>query len=77
MYTWHRFTPFVTIIVYTMEGGVGMIFDWDEHNEDHIAKHNVAPYEAEEVFFDPKRLQLPAYNTPQEKLYAYLGCNRR
>lgn len=29
--------------------GVGG-FDWDEENEDHIARHGVIPAEAEEVF---------------------------
>jgi|SRR3989344_3919495 len=27
-------------------------FEWDEANIEHIAKHNVIPREAEEVFFD-------------------------
>lgn len=27
-------------------------FDWDKRNIDHIARHNVEPEEAEEVFFD-------------------------
>lgn len=27
-------------------------FDWDEANIAHLAKHNVLPKEAEEVFFD-------------------------
>jgi len=27
-------------------------FDWDEANISHIAKHNVTPAEAEELFFD-------------------------
>lgn len=27
-------------------------FEWDEHNTIHIARHNVIPKEAEEVFFD-------------------------
>ncbi|MEK7521922.1 MAG: BrnT family toxin [Patescibacteria group bacterium] len=27
-------------------------FDWDEGNTSHIAKHNVLPKEAEDVFFD-------------------------
>lgn len=28
-------------------------FDWDEANIEHIAKHNVSPEEAEDIFFDP------------------------
>lgn len=27
-------------------------FDWDEANINHIARHNVTPAEAEEIFFD-------------------------
>ena len=27
-------------------------FDWDDKNVAHIARHNVEPEEAEEVFFD-------------------------
>ncbi len=28
-------------------------FEWDEHNEAHIAEHDVDPYEAEEAATDP------------------------
>jgi len=31
-------------------------FEWDEVNEDHIAKHNVDRYEAEEAATDPSAL---------------------
>jgi uncharacterized protein len=27
-------------------------FEWDEHNEDHLAKHGIMPWEAEEVFLN-------------------------
>ena len=27
-------------------------FEWDEANVEHISRHNVAPAEAEEIFFD-------------------------
>ncbi len=27
-------------------------FDWDNKNESHISKHNVLPYEVEEVFYE-------------------------
>jgi len=33
-----------------LEGVVG--FEWDEANIAHIARHDVAPEEAEEIFFD-------------------------
>lgn len=32
-------------------------FEWDEANVSHIAKHNVVPKEAEEVFFDKNNVQ--------------------
>lgn len=32
-------------------------FEWDEANIAHIAKHNVLPKEAEEVFFDKDNVQ--------------------
>ena len=31
-------------------------FEWDEANIEHIARHNVAPSEAEDVFFDTKNV---------------------
>ncbi|MFD1673525.1 BrnT family toxin [Alicyclobacillus fodiniaquatilis] len=31
-------------------------FDWDADNEEHIARHDVDPYEVEEAMSDPNRL---------------------
>lgn len=31
-------------------------FEWDKANITHIARHNVVPEEAEEVFFDPENV---------------------
>ena len=31
-------------------------FEWDKANISHIARHNVAPEEAEEVFFDERQV---------------------
>ena len=31
-------------------------FEWDDVNIEHIARHNVTPAEAEEVFFDTKNV---------------------
>lgn len=31
-------------------------FEWDEANVEHIARHNVSPAEAEEIFFDTKNV---------------------
>jgi uncharacterized DUF497 family protein len=30
--------------------GSGLVFDWDEANRSHIARHHVTPGEVEEVF---------------------------
>ncbi len=36
-----------------------LIFDWDEVNKSHIARHDVTPIEAEEVFLrDPLDMEL-------------------
>lgn len=32
-------------------------FEWDEANISHLAKHNVLPKEAEEIFFDKNNVQ--------------------
>jgi uncharacterized protein len=44
-----------------------------EANVAHIAEHGVSPEEAEEVFADPRRRSLPAYNTPVERRSAVIG----
>ena len=31
-------------------------FAWDEENEEHISRHDVASYEAEETMTDPERV---------------------
>ncbi|MDP2638115.1 MAG: BrnT family toxin [Candidatus Levybacteria bacterium] len=38
-----------------LKGVVG--FEWDDANIEHIARHNVSPAEAEEVFFDINNVQ--------------------
>ncbi|TSC87867.1 MAG: hypothetical protein G01um10147_370 [Microgenomates group bacterium Gr01-1014_7] len=45
-------------------------FDWDEANIAHIAKHNVLPEEAEEVFFDENNVQDEdvAHSTAEKRL---------
>ena len=32
------------------------LFDWDNHNEQHIGRHDVEPYEAEEAMSDLLRV---------------------
>jgi uncharacterized DUF497 family protein len=49
-------------------------FDWDEANEEHIARHGVAPEEAEEALIDPRRLRMPAYDVEGEERRAVLGA---
>ena len=38
-------------------------FDWDEANEDHIARHGIESAEAEEAATDPDRVAAPAYRS--------------
>lgn len=37
------------------------LFDWDARNEDHIARHDVEPYEAEEAMSDVSRVSFDAH----------------
>ena len=36
------------------------MFDWDEYNLEHIARHGVDSIEAEEVVLDPGQVSFPA-----------------
>lgn len=49
-------------------------FEWDEHNVDHIARHGVEPWEAEEVLLDTGRVGTSAYNVRGELRWAVLGA---
>ena len=40
------------------EADEGYEFDWDEENEEHIARHGVEWWEAEEVLLDAQRFPL-------------------
>jgi len=40
---------------------VGMEFDWDDANIEHIALHGIEPEEAEEAATDPQRIAAPAH----------------
>jgi hypothetical protein len=42
-------------------------FDWDEANEEHIARHAVTPEEAEEAFFDASRTRADVYSAQTER----------
>lgn len=37
------------------------MFDWDEGNIEHIARHGVEAREAEEAVLDPGRVPFPAH----------------
>ncbi|OFW77015.1 MAG: hypothetical protein A2201_09060 [Alicyclobacillus sp. RIFOXYA1_FULL_53_8] len=37
-------------------------FDWDVSNEEHISRHDVTPYEAEEAMTDPERVGFDAHD---------------
>lgn len=51
-----------------------MEFDWDAHNEEHVARHAVEPWEAEEAFADRRRVSAPAYQASSgEKRQAFTG----
>ena len=50
-----------------------MEFDWDEANEEHIARHGVTPEEAEEAFFDVSRTRADVYSTETERRRGLLG----
>ncbi len=36
------------------------MFDWDEYDLDHIARHGIDPDEAEDAVLDPGRVTFPA-----------------
>lgn len=50
------------------------MFDWDDSNVDHLARHGVTPDEAEEALLDPKRIGASAYNTMTERRSAVIGA---
>ena len=49
------------------------MFDWDEHNIDHIARHGVERDEAEEALLDPRRVGFSAYHVAGERRRAAVG----
>ena len=50
------------------------MFDWDDGNVDHLARHGVTPEEAEEALLDPARIGVPAYSVEGEVRRAALGA---
>jgi uncharacterized DUF497 family protein len=51
-----------------------MLFEWDDANVDHIARHRVRPEEVEEALTDPRRIGTPAYDADNERRLAILGA---
>ena len=53
-------------------------FDWDEANILHIAKHNVTPEEAEEIFSDKNNVFMEDVNhSIVEKRFLIIGKTRK
>ncbi len=54
-------------------------FDWDKHNVNHIAKHNIIPKEAEETFYDSKgkRYDDKKHSRESEVRYLLFGQTKR
>jgi uncharacterized DUF497 family protein len=53
------------------------VFEWnsnDGQNVDHLALQGVTPEEAEEVFDDPRRRGMPAYQVDNERRFRVLGA---
>ncbi len=52
-------------MVYTKHTVAGVrgasLFDWDEHNTDHVAEHDLYPEDVEEALLDLHRIGIPAY----------------
>jgi len=50
------------------------MFDWDQHNTAHVARHSVTREEAEEAARDPDRFVIPAYRLGAEKRSGIVGA---
>lgn len=48
-------------------------FDWDDDNIEHVARHGVEPWEAEDAILDPDRTGTSAYNAPGEQRFSLVG----
>jgi len=59
-----------------LDGVVG--FEWDEANIEHVARHNVIPEEAEEVFFDKNNaLDEDIKHSTVEKRFIIIGKTQK
>jgi uncharacterized protein len=50
------------------------MFDWDDANGDHVARHGVTTDEAEEALLDPRRVGMPVYHVAAERRSGALGA---
>ncbi len=50
------------------------MFDWDDSNVDHVARHHVTREEAEEALLDPRRISTSAYTVVSERRWALIGA---
>ena len=50
------------------------MFEWDDHNIEHIARHGVEFWEVEEAFEDDDLLTSDAYNFKTERRYGIIGA---
>ena len=49
------------------------MFDWDDENGEHIARHGVTPEEVEEVLGDSDRVSVSAHRVRGERRRAIVG----
>lgn len=52
------------------------MFEWDDDNVEHLARHAVAPEGAEEAVSDPDRTPAVAYRVPGERRRAIIGVTQ-
>lgn len=50
-----------------------MRFDWDRHNEGHVLRHGVRPFEVEEALADPRRVGAEGRRVERERRWAAIG----
>jgi len=50
------------------------VFEWDEGNLDHVARHGVSPEEAEEAVLDRRRVSVTPRTGSGERRWAIVGA---
>jgi len=51
-------------------------FDWDADNEEHISRHDVASYEAEEAMTDPERVGFDVHDKGKKGIVGHTEDGR-